>query len=351
MSEQTGIVSAPYEHGAHTVNWIMRQVLCALLPALLVYIYVFGFGVLVQLVLAIVTAVACEVAALKMRGYAWRETLGDSSVIVLACLLALALPPYAPWPIVVLASAVAVFLCKHAFGGLGHNIFNPAMVGYVFVLLCFPFALSVWPQAAKLAHYPGPFDSLAAVLWQAPVLDGMTGATVLDHVKTQAALSRMMSEIETDSVFGFVAGPGWEWINLAYLLGGIWLLWRRVITWRLPAAFLAGLVFSALVAHIADPELHRGAMFHLFAGGAMLAAFFIVTDPVSSATTPRGMLIFGAGAGVLTLVMREFGSYPDGVAFAVVTMNACGPLIDRLTQPRLYGQARTPDDPDSAPGR
>ncbi len=351
MSEQTGMLSSPYAHNARTVSWIMRQVVCALVPALFVYVYIFGFGVLVQLALAITTAIACEVAVLKMRGFAWRETLGDSSVIVLACLLALALPPYAPWPIVVLGTAVAVLLGKHAFGGLGHNIFNPAMVGYVFVLLCFPFALSVWPQAAQLAHYPGPVDSLAVVLWQAPVLDGMSGATVLDHVKTEAALLRMMSEIETDSVFGVVAGPGWEWINLAYLLGGIGLLWRRVITWRLPVAYLAGLALAALAAHIADPELHRGAMFHLFAGGAMLAAFFIVTDPVSSATTPRGMLIFGAGAGVLTLVMREWGTYPDGVAFAVVTMNAFSPLIDRLTQPRLYGQARTSDDPDGAADR
>lgn len=345
------MLSSPYVHGARTVSWIMRQVVCALVPALLVYVYVFGFGVLVQLALAITTAIACEVAALKMRGFAWRATLGDSSVIVLACLLALALPPYAPWPIVVVGTVVAVLLGKHAFGGLGHNIFNPAMVGYVFVLLCFPLALSMWPQAAKLTHYPGPFDSLAAVLWQSPVLDGMTGATVLDHVKTEAALSRTMSEIETDSVFGVIAGPGWEWINVAYLLGGIWLLWRRVITWRLPVAFLAGLALAAVAAHVADPELHRGALFHLFAGGAMLAAFFIVTDPVSSATTPRGMLIFGAGVGVLTLVMREWGTYPDGVAFAVVTMNACSPLIDRLTQPRLYGQARTNDDPDSSPDR
>jgi electron transport complex protein RnfD len=351
MTEPTGMPSSPYAHGARPVAWIMRQVVFALVPAILLYVYLFGFGLLVQLTLAVATAISCEAAALKMRGLAWRETLGDSSVIVLACLLALALPPYAPWPIVVLGTAVAVLLGKHAFGGLGHNVFNPAMVGIVFVLLCFPLTLSEWPQAAKLTHYPGPFDSLAAILWQAPVLDGVTGATVLDHVKTEAALLRMMSEIDTDSVFGVVAGPGWEWINVAYLLGGIWLLWRRVITWRLPLAFLTGVTVTALAAHIADPELHRGALFHLFAGGVMLAAFFIVTDPVSSATTPRGMLIFGAGAGVLTLVMREWGTYPDGVAFAVVTMNAFSPLIDRLTQPRLYGQVRTTDDTDGTPDR
>lgn len=351
MSEPDPVLSSPYVHGARSVNAIMREVLWALVPGICVYVYVFGYGVLVQLALAVVTAIACEIAALRMRGFAWRETLDDGSVIVLACLLALALPPYAPWPVVMLGTAVAVLLGKQAFGGLGHNIFNPAMVGYVFVLLCFPLALSVWPQAAKLTHTPGPFDSLAAVLWQAPVLDGMTGATVLDHVRTQAALMRMMSEIETDQVFGHLAGPGWEWINLAYLLGGLWLLGRRVITWRLPVAFLSGLALAALAANIADPELHRGALFHVFAGGAMLAAFFIVTDPVSSATTPRGMLIFGAGVGVLTLVMREWGTYPDGVAFAVVTMNAFSPLIDRLTQPVLYGQASKPDDPDRAPDR
>jgi electron transport complex protein RnfD len=351
MAEQLAVLSSPHAHGAHTVAWIMRQVVLALVPAVAVYVWLFGFGVGVQLGLAIATAIACEIAALWMRGLAWRGALADGSVIVLACLLALALPPYAPWPIVVIGTAVAVLLGKHAFGGLGHNVFNPAMVGYVFILLCFPLALSVWPEAARLTNYPGPFDSLAVVLWQAPVLDGVSGATVLDHVKTEAALMRMMSEIESDRVFGLVAGPGWEWINAAYLLGGIWLLWRRVITWRLPAGFVAGLAFAALAAHIADPELHRGAMFHLFAGGAMLAAFFIVTDPVSSATTPRGMLIFGAGVGVLTLVIREWGPYPDGVAFAVVTMNALSPLIDRLTQPRLYGQAGTTDNADSTTDR
>ncbi len=351
MAEQAVVVSSPHAHGARTVAWIMRQVVIALVPAIVLYVWLFGFGVVMQLALGIATATACEIAALRMRGLAWREALADGSVIVLACLLALALPPYAPWPIVVLGTAVAVLLGKHAFGGLGHNVFNPAMVGYVFVLLCFPLALSVWPDASRLENFPGPFESLAVVLWQAPILDGVSGATVLDHVKTEAALMRMMSEIETDTVFGVVAGPGWEWINAAYLLGGIWLLWRRVITWRLPAAFCTGLAFAALATHIADPELHRGALFHLFAGGAMLAAFFIVTDPVSSATTPRGMLIFGAGVGVLTLVMREWGTYPDGVAFAVVTMNACSPLIDRITQPRLYGQARKTDNADSATDR
>lgn len=346
MTEQSRVLSSPHVHGARTVDWIMRQVIFALMPAIAVSVFLFGFGVIVQLVLGIATALACEAAALRLRGLAWRDALADGSVVVLACLLCLALPPYAPWWIAVIGTTFAVVLGKHAFGGLGHNVFNPAMVGYVFVLLCFPLALSQWPDLNRLNDYPGPMDSLAAIFLASPATDAWSGATVLDHLKTEAALMRTMSEIKTDSVFGVVAGHGWEWINTAYLLGGIWLLWRRVITWRLPCAFIAGLVVSASVAYTIDPELHRGALFHLFAGGAMLAAFFIVTDPVSSATTPKGMLIFGAGAGVLTFMMREAGTYPDGVAFAVVTMNALAPLIDRITQPRLYGQSKKTDDTD-----
>lgn len=317
----------------------MRQVLYALTPAIVLYVYLFGCGILLQLAIAVVTSLVFETLALRLRGLAPKTYLSDGSVVVLGCLLALAIPPYAPWWATVVGVAFAVLIGKHAFGGLGHNIFNPAMVGYIFLLLCYPATLSRWPEMSKMVDYWGLWDSVKMIATHsAGMPDGISGATVLDHVKTQAALMRMHSEMDSAVTFGMYAGRGWEWINAAYLCGGGWLLWRRVVTWRLPLSFLAGLACAALLGYVIDPELHRGAMFHLFAGGAMMAAFFVVTDPVSSATTPLGMLLFGVSAGLLTYLIREFGSYPDGVAFAVVIMNALAPLIDRFTQPRLYGK-------------
>jgi electron transport complex protein RnfD len=326
----------------------MRQVVYALSPAIVVYVFLFGFGILVHLVVAIGAALLFEAFALRLRGLQAKRFLEDGSVVVLGVLLVLAIPPYAPWWITVVGVGFAVLIGKHAFGGIGQNVFNPAMVGYIFLLLCFPLTLSRWPELGRLIGFPSPWDSVKLVFaGSASDLDGISGATALDHVKTQAALMRMLSEMQADAAFGHIAGRGWEWVSAAYLVGGGWLLWRRVITWRLPLSYLAGLAAAALVGYVIDPELHRGAAFHLFAGGAMLAAFFVVTDPVSSATTPRGMLIFGVGAGLLTVIIRESGTYPDGVAFAVVIMNSFAPLIDRFTQPRLYGQTSETDNSSS----
>ena len=332
-------VSSPHLHGARSVPWIMRQVLYALIPAITVYVYLFGCGILVQLMIAITTALVLESIALLLRGYPLKAYLSDGSVIVLACLLTLAIPPYTPWWVIVVGVAFAVLIGKHAFGGLGYNIFNPAMVGYLFLMLCYPVALSRWPEMSKIADYPGLWESVRMIATHSTGLpDGISGATVLSHIKTQLALMHTHSEMESAVNFGMLAGHGWEWINVAYLCGGVWLLWRRVVTWRLPLSFMVGVAFAALLGHVVDAELHRGAVFHLFAGGTMLAAFFVVTDPVSSATTPVGMLLFGFSAGLLTYCVREFGGYPDGVAVAIVIMNALAPLIDRFTQPRVYGK-------------
>lgn len=319
----------------------MRQVLFALVPALLTSVAIFGCGILVHLSIAIVAAVAFEALALRLRNIEIRPYLADSSVLVLASLLVFAIPPYAPWWVTIVGVAMAVLIGKHAFGGLGHNVFNPAMVGYIFLLLCFPYVLNQWPAVASLHDFRGPMDSIRLIIFGSPdLIDGRSGATALDQVKTQATLMRMTSEMELHTVLGYVGGRGWEWVSMAFLVGGSWLLWRGVIRWRLPVGFLIGLGSAATIGVIVDPELHRGLLFHYFTGATMIAAFFIVTDPVSSATTPRGMLLFSFGAGLCTYLVREFGSYPDGVAFAIVAMNSCAPLIDRLTQPRLYGTSR-----------
>ncbi len=318
----------------------MRQVLLALVPAFFTSVVLFGCGVLVHLTIAVSTAVLLEALALRWRNIAVRFHLADSSVLVLASLIAFAVPPYAPWWITVVGVAVAVLIGKHAFGGLGYNIFNPAMVGYIFLLLCFPYILNQWPSVSSPNGFRGLIDSVTLIFFNTPdLIDGRSGATVLDHVKTQATLMRMTSEMDLSTVLGAVGGRKWEWVNLAFLVGGAWLIWQKVIRWHLPAGFLLGLGVAAVFGTVADPELHRGLGFHYFSGATMIAAFFIVTDPVTSATTQRGMLLFGVGVGLSTYLIREFGSYPDGVAFSIVMMNGCAPLIDRLTQPRLYGSS------------
>ncbi|MFT4585029.1 MAG: electron transport complex protein RnfD [Gammaproteobacteria bacterium] len=330
--------SSPHISGARDIRWSMNQVLIALVPGICVYVVLFGPGILIHLAIAAATALVLENLALRWQRIDPQPFLHDGSVLVLACLVTLAIPPYAPWWVTVLGVAFAVLIGKHAFGGLGHNIFNPAMVGYIFLLLCFPRIMGQWPAAGLDAGSRGLIDSASLIFTSAlDSIDGRSGATALDHVKTQATLMRMQSEMHADNILGLLGGRGWEWINVAFLAGGGWLLFRRVVRWRLPLSFLGGLGLAASIGFISDPELHRGLWFHFLTGAGLLAAFFIVTDPVSSATTPKGMLVFGFGAGVCTYLIREFGSYPDGVAFAIVLMNACAPLIDRLTQPRLYG--------------
>ncbi len=216
---------------------------------------------------------------------------------------------------------MAGLLAKHAYGGLGQNPFNPAMVGYAALLVSFPVEMTRWPV-------PGAD-------W-----DAVTGATALDALRTGLRESYTMGEIRAGAAFGSVGAAGSEWVNLAALAGGLFLLARGVIRWQIPVAMLAGLAVPAALAQWLDPGAHPGALFHLASGATMLGAFFIATDPVSAATSDRGRLYFGAGIGLLTWVIRSFGGYPDGVAFAVLLMNLAVPLIDRYTVPRIHGHAR-----------
>jgi len=224
--------------------------------------------------------------------------------------------------LIVFGTAIAVLIAKHAYGGLGQNPFNPAMVGYAVLLVSFPLEMTRWPA-------PG-------AEW-----DAVTGATALDTLRTGLRQSYTMQEILAGPAFGRVGAAGGEWINLAALAGGLYLLARRVVRWHIPVALLAGLAVPAALAHSFDPGAHAGAAFHLAAGATMLGAFFIATDPVSAATTDRGRLIYGAGIGLLTWIIRSWGGFPDGLAFAVLIMNLAVPLIDRYTVPRIYGHPRS----------
>jgi electron transport complex protein RnfD len=341
---EPGLRASPHIHAPVSVAAVMRDVLLGLIPGLLVHAWYFGPGIFVQCMLAAATALACEYGMLRLRGRPVRIFLYDGSALVTALLLALTLSPFTPWWATILGAAFAIVVAKHLYGGLGHNLFNPAMAGYVFVLLCFPAALTVWPQPLGVAEARlGLTDTLAMIFTGAPAggtIDSLTGATPIGYLRTQLAQMAMISELRAHPLFGSVGGRGFETLAFAFLLGGAWLLYRRVIQWRIPASLIGGLFAASLLFYAIDADRYASPVFHLFSGGTMLAAFFIATDPVSAATTPRGRLIFGASIGVLAYLIRTFGGYPDGIAFAVLLMNAAAPLIDHYTRPAVLGEKR-----------
>jgi electron transport complex protein RnfD len=340
------LAGGPHLPSPRSVQAVMGQVLVALVPGIVVHVGFFGPGLLVQIVLACGFALGLEAAMLRLRGRPLKPFLTDYSAVVTAVLFALCIPPLAPWWIAAVAMVFAIVIAKHLYGGLGHNIFNPAMVGYVAVLVSFPLEMTQWLLPRHLADWtPGLLPSLEAVLTghlEVPAvvggLDAVTGATALDTLKNGLDAGLTVSELRTGAVFGHAGSAGWAWVALAYGVGGLYLLWRRIITWHVPLATLGAVVALTLPLWLLDPGLHASPLQHLAAGGLVLAAFFIATDPVSGCTSNRGRLLFGLGVAVVTLVIRRWGGYPDGIAFAVLLMNMAAPLIDRYTRPRVYGQ-------------
>jgi electron transport complex protein RnfD len=336
-------VTSPHAHGPLSTRTLMARVLIATVPGVLTIGWFFGSGVIVNIGLAAIFALAFEALALWLRGRPILPTLSDCSAVVTATLLAIALPPGAPWWLVLIGVGTAILLAKHLYGGLGYNPFNPAMVGYVVLLISFPVEMTRW--LAPL----GPGTGGAPELWEALrasfgigylAVDAATAATPLEVLKQNDSL--LLSDLyRSDPAFGVFAGRGWEWVNLAFLAGGLWLLGKRVFTWHAPLAFLATLALLALCFYDEGSSRSGGSpLFHLFSGATMFGAFFILTDPVSSAVSTRGRLVFGALIGVLTYVIRVWGNYPDAVAFAVLLANFAAPFIDHYTQPRAYGHAR-----------
>lgn len=328
--------SSPHLPVSARVNRIMLQVCLALLPGIAAYIWFFGWGVISNLLLACTTAVASETLMLLARRRPVKKFLLDGSALVTGLLLGLSIPPYAPWWLIVFGVSFAMVFGKHLYGGLGYNPFNPAMLGFVVLLIAFPAEMSAWvdPSAdldqQRLVSYAQGQSGLEQ-------LDGLTAATPLDHVKTELSRQMTTGEAQASMQPGFLAGYGWDWINLAFLLGGLWMLQRGVIRWQIPLGFLLGLGIMTSLFWLADGDRHPGLLHHWFGGATMLGAFFIATDPVSASTTPRGRLYYGLGVGVLVYLIRSLGGYPDGIAFAVLLMNICVPLIDHYTPTRTYG--------------
>ena len=348
--QNLGLEAAPHLHAALTTNKIMGLVLVALLPAYAVMVYFFGCGVIWQLLLCAATGVLCELLAALLRRRSLKRAARDLSVWVTAALLALTLPPLMPWHLTVCAMAFAVLLVKHAFGGLGMNIFNPAMAGFIFLIVSAPgafFTTYIAPAPAAIAVatpvrtaeviFKGAdaavITSAVKALQDKP--DALSGATFLESIKT-ARKAQTVSQMTTPD-FGSSNYSAYAYLAGAYLIGGLFLIAFKVILFQMPLAFLLTTAAGGALWHYLAPDASISMTEHLLFGGTMLGAFFIITDPVTNAGTSKGRVVFAVLCALLMLLIRVEGSYSDSVAFAVLLSNAAAPLIDVLTRRRPFG--------------
>jgi electron transport complex protein RnfD len=298
--------------GVLRTRGVMLWVLAALAPGFVVASHFYGPRYLVNVVGAGVLALATEALLLRLRGRPLQPPLLDGSALVTATLLVLALPPTVPWYVLAIAVVAALALGKHVYGGLGNNPFNPAIVGYTIVLLSFPAALAAWPTST----------------------DALSGATALTTFKFREGLT-VADVWRTDLGFGTLGGNPAEWLNIAFLAGGLALAARRLVAWRVPVALLATLGLLALAGYDQGSSKSLGSPFyHWFSGSTMLGAWFFATDPVTHPASPRGQILFGCLVGSVTFAIRAFGAYPDGLAFGILLGNGCSAWLDRPHNPR-----------------
>ena len=348
MMQDSTPLAGPYAHEKSSVSRTMGLVMLALLPATLFGLYQFGWPAIYLFAITIVACLGFEALSLQLMGKPQKPFLLDGSAVLTGWLLAMTLPPWAPWWIGVVGAFLAIVIGKQVFGGLGQNLFNPAMVARVALLISFPLEMTTFttPEPLFSAQAPGLLDSLAISFGSSPMVDAMSSATPLGHVKTELGRGIDVEQAlqQTHSLpqlfFGTANGSLGEISALLLLPGGLLLIWLRIITWHIPVAMLGTLALLAGIMHLIDPASYASPVFHVFSGAAMLGAFFIATDLVTSPVSARGQLLFGAGCGALVYIIRTFAGYPEGMAFAVLLMNACTPLIDHYLKPRIYGRDR-----------
>ena len=341
--------TSPFFGSISNVSSVMLQVLFALIPGTLVMLYIYGWGVLINVVLAIIFAVSLETIALIIRKRPVLPFLYDLSAIVTAWLLALSLPPLIPWWILLVGIFFAIIIAKHLYGGLGYNPFNPAMIGFAVLIVSFPFELSQWIQSGSIVSgtLPGFIESLniSLGLVAQPDWDAITRATPLDDVKTGLRAGTAYAEISQQKQFSLIS---WIYISIAFAIGGVWLLYKKIIHWQIPVSIIGTLAAFSTIMYLYSPEDFASPLLHIFGGATVLGAFFIATDPVSASTTPFGKIIYGASIGFFIYIIRVWGNYPDAIAFAVLIMNMAVPLIDYYTQPRVYGHGNTNSSANSS---
>lgn len=339
------IAHAPHAHAPVSVSRVMATVMLALAPATLFGFWLYGWPAIFLWLVTVLTAIITEALMLRMQKKPVGSTLFDGSAALTGWLLALSLPPYAPWWIASLGAAFAIVVAKSVFGGLGQNVFNPAMAARVMLLIAFPLEMTLWAAPLTGEQSVGFMQGLG-ITFSGAAWDSLSSASVLGHVKTEFTRgidllqSLPVHYNDEAAAFGTRAGSLGETAGLLLIVGGIVLIARRIITWHAPLAMLLGVAVPALIAHAFDPARFLGVLPHLLSGGVILGAFFIVTDPVTNPNTAWGQFVFGLGVGLLTWLIRTFGGYPEGVAFAVLLMNAVSPLIDRYMKPRIYGRDR-----------
>jgi len=345
---QTKRISSPHLKPPLQISDIMKGVIYALLPGILVMIWLYGWSFLINVIIAVLSALIFEAISLYFRQRPIKVYLYDSSAILTAILLALALPTLVPWWIVVLGSFFAIVMTKQLYGGIGYNVFNPAMVAYAILLISFPEQMSTLWQSTSVNNDFLSFTNIVNFKFfneLPPIvsIDAITAATPLDSIKTilssgNATITELKNQSYDNTIFGVFAGSGSEWVNVTFLLGGLWMIYKKLISWHIPVALITSLFLCSLIfGYGIDSDLNPSPIFHLFSGATMLGAFFIATDPVTASTTPKGKIIFGIGIGCLIYIIRTWGGYPDAIAFAVILMNITVPIIDYYTQPRVYG--------------
>ena len=335
---------APHSRPTASVDKVMLQVLLALAPAVVAHVWFFGPGLLFNIIVAVLFCAGGEAVMVRLRNEDPRVVLDDYSAAVTAVLLALCLPSLTPWWVTASGSLFAVVVAKQLYGGIGFNLFNPAMAGYVAILVSFPGEMAFW-----LAPRMGDIDYMHPSVWQtawytltgqlpaALDYDALARATPLDLMKSGLQNMQTAAEIRAEPLMGDFGGRGWEWIGNFIAIGGGWLLVNRVIRWQIPVGVGLGLLVPATLMYLIDAGSNPSPGFHLFSGATLLCAFFIATDPVSAATSTTGRLVYGLGIGFLIFLIRRWGAYADGVAFAVLFMNMMVPLIDRYTVPHIVG--------------
>jgi electron transport complex protein RnfD len=335
MNNKLIISGAPHVHSPENVNKIMWGVVIALLPAAFVAVYFFGFDALVTISVAVASCLFFEWAIQK---YLMKTTptVTDGSAVITGLLLAFNLPSSLPIWMTIFGSFIAIGVVKMAFGGLGKNLFNPALVARCVLLISFPVAMTSWPTIRPLFG-----DWFAS-----GYVDALTGPTPLGYLVDGIAQGRYVSELMLSNVMPSYAQLLWgahggslgEVSAIALLLGGLYMLWKRIITWHIPVAFIGSTFVFALILNLINPEIFINPWLHILTGGLMLGAIFMATDMVTSPMSPKGMLLFGLGCGVLTIIIRVWGAFPEGVSFAILIMNAFVPLIDKAFKPRVFGK-------------
>ena len=345
----TKIMSAPFTHAVSSVPRTMLLVMLALAPATAFSLYQFGWPAIILFFIILASSLFFEALSLLIAKKPLAPFMLDGSAVLTGWLVALSLPPWAPWWIGVLGGFIAIVLGKHIYGGLGQNIFNPAMVARIALLISFPLEMTFFmqPQPLFAEHSPSFMQAMELVFVGGINIDALTSASTLTQMKvlsfdgkSVALASGQVGDLKS-ALIGVLPGSMGEMSALLLLLGGLFLLMTRIISWHTPVAMFASMALIASVFHFFNPDHHPGMLTHLFSGGFVLGAFFIATDYVTQPVSNTGRLIFGAGVGFLTFFIRAYSIFPEGVGFAILLMNAMTPLIDHYIKPRIFGRTKS----------